>query len=173
MESCIWDTSAFMQRIWASRGRWGPLVAVRSWANSLIFYFLWDWVTYQKRMWNFFFSCRCWSIAFFLSFGGSQGMWKFPSQGSNLCQSSDPSRYSDSTGSSTCYTTSELDLIKSYKVVCYFVELHLLSTVLPLNIRGAPPLMKTYKSRQEWYGKKRRHYRSKWNLESTKYPSSL
>ena len=51
-------------------------------------------------------------VGFLFSFlvGGyyDHGMFKFPNQGSNLCQSSEPSHCSDDARSLTCYTTREL-----------------------------------------------------------------
>ena len=42
---------------------------------------------------------------FFFFFGHTYGMWEFPSRGCNMCQSSDPSHYSDSTRYLTHYAT--------------------------------------------------------------------
>ena len=52
----------------------------------------------------------------FISFGYACGVWKFPSQGSNLCQSSELSRCSDNTGSLTHGATRELPIMLSFNV---------------------------------------------------------
>lgn len=53
-------------------------------------------------------------LAFFL-FGSTHAMQKFPGQGSNLCQSSDPSCCSDSARSLTCCATENSRLLISTK----------------------------------------------------------